>query len=353
MSPVTDRAHPPRWREALGRLGDLAVRQRPWPASPTPTIRMQLVPSIKEYVDLLITERRSLPYVVFGNPPNYRTTAITTDAGGFRISHSTAGPYSVRRKLADRRTSVILGASPAFGYGASHDDRTIPSLLASTCDDVQWLNMAVPAFNSTQEVLLLMLHQHELPPLEDVVVLSGFNDLAVTGLSIPAGSATEYQQFFFSGEHVQGPRSGAEEQLPPPLTIEQRIDIAVQHTARNLDRLLALAPDSRVHYALQPTLPWTNKSITWQEQTLMADIERRDGLWGLYEPILDRGVYREYARRLAAMCQQRGLPFLDTNPIVEESPMSDGWLFIDHVHLTDEGHSVVADGLRTHLARSR
>lgn len=352
MLPVAEGDHGTRWRATLGRLGNLTARERLWPRPPAPTIRMQLVPSIKEYVDLLMTERRWLPYVVFGNRPNYRTAAITTDSGGFRISHSVAGPCSLRGTLPNRRTSVMLGASPAFGYGASHDDRTIPSLLALASDEVQWLNMAVPAFNSTQEVLLFMLHRHELPPLEDLVVLSGFNNLAVAGLPIPAESAAEYQRFFFSGEYFQRLLGDTEEQLPLPPVVEKRIDIAVQHTARDLDRLLALASGPRVHYVLQPTLSWSNKPITSQEQTLMDDIERRDGLWGLYEPILDRVVHSEYARQLATVCRQRGVPFLDTNVAIEESPMSDGWLFIDHVHLTDDGHRVIADSIRTHLEKS-
>ena len=339
----------------------------------------RLTPQMKQYEDFATGELRWLPYVMFFNRPNYRSAVLNTDRGGFRISHGPTGPHSVQEKFPDGQVSLILGASPAFGFGASSDASTISSLLSHGPNPVPWLNLAAPAFNSTQETVLFMLHRHQLPDIRDIVVFSGLNDLVVAGLPLATG---DYGQFFFSGEFFRqlgapdmgqrlgqpgwargvigraAKRMGRTENGPDTDTpaaapdLAGRISTAVRNTARGLDRLAELAAPTRarLHYVLQPTASWTGKPYTPEEKALIneADTERA-AMWRLFAPVLAPSVHAEYAERLAAVCKERGLSFLDTSTALGTGTAADRWLFVDQAHLTDEGNLVTAELMRTEL----
>ncbi|SOD62814.1 hypothetical protein SAMN06297387_107188 [Streptomyces zhaozhouensis] len=314
---------------------------------------------------------RWLPYLMFFANGDYTSPVVNTDPGGFRVSHGPAGPCSLMGDLPDGEVSVLLGGSPAFGFGASADEETIPSHLATGPDAVPWLNLACNGFNSTQEVILFLLHRHQLPAVRDIVVLSGLNTLVLAGLP---GADRDYGQFFFSGEFARrlglpepaeprplrarftsathrllGRGDDTEPAEPEILPPGERIDLAVRTVARDLDRLTELAAPTgaRVHFALQPVSTWTGKPYTDEERQL---IEERGRLWdGLFSLVLDPETHEAYARGLRAACEERALPFLDLNPELGTGPAADQWLFLDLVHLTDQGNRTTAELLRTRL----
>ncbi|WP_380283584.1 IopA [Kitasatospora purpeofusca] len=335
----------------------------------------RLTPQIKQYEEFATGEVRWLPYVMFFNRPGYRSPVVNTDAGGFRVSHGTAGPVSLLGTVPEEPVGVVLGASPAFGFGASGDAWTIPSLLARGPQARPWLNLAAPAFNSTQEAALFQLHRHRLPAVRDVVVFSGLNNLVVAGLPQADG---DYPQFFFSGEffgqlgapdlgqrmgqpgwargrlgrvakRLGRPEEGADTAggaVPDPAA---RVETAVRHAARDLRTLADLVTPlgARLHYVLQPTATWTRKPFTAEERVLIEEAgAERAGMWNLFAPVLDPAVHDGYAERLEAVCKELGVSFLDANAAVAASPAAEEWLFVDQVHLTDRGHQVTAELLR-------
>ncbi|MXM66901.1 IopA [Streptomyces sp. HUCO-GS316] len=328
---------------------------------------------MRHYEEFATGDIRWMPYVMFFNRPDHRSPVINTDSGGFRVSHGDRGSFSLHGTCPEGEVSLVLGASPAFGLGATGDARTIPSLLSRGPTAVPWLNLAAPAFNSTQEVLLFLLHREQLPAVRDIIVFSGLNNLVVAGLP---NAGTGYGQFFFSGEFfrqlgvpglgqagqpgwAQGRlaqaarrigRGGTEEDKPRLAAPEERIDIAQRTTARDLDRLLELAAPTgaRVHFALQPTAAWSGKSRTEEERLLIDEnYSKRPQMWDLFRQILDPSVHIAYAQQVEAACKQRGVPFLDLNQALNASPRRDEWLFVDQTHLTDKGNRVVSDLLKT------
>ncbi|MFD7659916.1 SGNH/GDSL hydrolase family protein, partial [Actinosynnema sp. NPDC059797] len=297
---------------------------------------------------------------------------LNTDAGGFRLGSGPDGPCSLLENHPGGEVSVLLGGSPAFGFGATSDERTITSVLSRGEGAATWFNLGAPAYNSTQELVLFMLHRHQLPRVRDIIVFSGLNDLVVAGLP---DARADYGQFFFSGEFFTqlgvpeagnqlrqpkwalgrlakriGLSGGAakEDGEPQAPTPEERVDTAVAQCSRDLDRLLELAAPTgaRVHFALQPTALWTGKRRTPEERALIDDADReRAAVWNLFRPILDRQVYERYRDRLAAVCAERSVSFFDTNPALS----GDDWFFVDLVHLNDEGNRVVAEAMRDAL----
>ncbi|QFZ24625.1 SGNH/GDSL hydrolase family protein [Saccharothrix syringae] len=325
---------------------------------------------MKQYEDFAAGDVRWLPYLVFFNRTGYRSPVVNTDAGGFRLGLGPDGPCSLLENRPDGEVNVLLGGSPAFGFGATADEHTITSAL-SRGERVPWLNLGAPAFNSTQELVLFMLHRHQLPRVRDIIVFSGLNDLVVAGLP---DARADYGQFFFSGEFFSqlgvpeagqqlrqpkwalgrlaqriGLSSGAAEpEEPRTPTPEERVDTAVAQCARDLDRLLELAAPTgaRVHFVLQPTALWTGKRRSPEERALIDDADRKmAAVWDLFRPILDPAVHAAYRDRLAEVCAQRSVSFFDANPAVS----GDEWFFVDLVHLNDEGNRVVAEALRTGL----
>ncbi|ACU37793.1 IopA [Actinosynnema pretiosum subsp. pretiosum] len=329
---------------------------------------------MKQYEDLTAGEFRWLPYLVFFNRVDYRSDVVTTDAGGFRTSHGPGGAHSLAGPRAPGEVSVLLGGSPAFGFGATRDERTITSELSRGPGAAAWLNLGAPAFNSTQELVLFLLHRHELPRLRDVVVFSGLNNLVVAGLP---DARADYGQFFFSGEFFRqlgvpdpseqirqprwalgglarriGRKGGAPEPERGAGTLRERIDLAVERTTRDLERLAELAAPTgaRVHFVLQPVERWTGKTRSPEERALIEEAPpERAAVWNLFGPVLDREVHERYRDRVAAACAERSLSFFDANPVLD----SPDWHFVDPVHLTDEGNRVVARAMEAALGLHR
>src|SRR5262245_19192868 len=98
----------------------------------------RLTPQVREYQLFMAGEAESpeeivinwVPYVMFYNLGGYRSSVLNTDKSGFRYSHSPRGRHSLAEDRPEGPLSVVLGGSPAFGFGATTDAWTIPSRLA-------------------------------------------------------------------------------------------------------------------------------------------------------------------------------------------------------------------------------
>ncbi|TYB42076.1 SGNH/GDSL hydrolase family protein [Actinomadura chibensis] len=334
-----------------------------------------MVPFFSQYEDFAFVDIRWLPYVVFFNRGDYVSPALNTDSAGFRVSHGPEGPRSLQDAPPDGEVSVLLGSSLAFGLGASADERTIASLLGREPGGPTWLNLASPAFTSTQEAVLFLLHRHQLPAVRDVVVLSGVNNLVVAGLP---EADSNYGQFFWSGDFMR--KMGVPEQEEPQwtlgrlgaatrrirqrrkapdgaaapriLSLEERVDLAVRTTVRDLARVCELAAPTgaRVHFVLQPTLAWCGKRLSPEETALIEENDReRKHMWDLFNEVLNGPVYPSYGKRLERACDELRVPFVDANRALASSSAIDDWLFVDPVHLNDEGNRVVTEILEAEL----
>ncbi|MER5627533.1 hypothetical protein ABT061_41585 [Streptosporangium sp. NPDC002544] len=339
----------------------------------------ELVPQMAQYEKYAKGGIPWLPYIMYFNALNYSSPVINTDSGGFRISRSGMKRYSLQENLPPGPVSLVMGGSSAFGFGATCDQKTLASLLSENNTGTPWLNLAAPAFNSTQEVVLFLLNRHLLPEVRDIVVYGGLNNLVVAGLP---GAAENYGQFFFSGEffghfngqevartdvsHIPGrdstsqnplsriarllrPQSKKAEDAPSGPSAEERVEIATRLLLKDLDRLLELAEPTgaRVHFVLQPTLSWTGKKRSAEEAALLEDDTGMWAqMWAGFQPVFAEAVYTEHAQRVEEICKTRGVSFLDMNKSLLLSVNSDDWLFVDPVHLNDTGTEAVSEILK-------
>lgn len=296
-----------------------------------------------------------LPYIMYFHPYNYRSPTVNTDEIGFRLSETGDLRTSVATAKSHEAVRLIVGSSTVFGIGASADRHTLASRLSENDDRPEpWLNFGGRSFNSTQELMLFVLHRHRLPKIKEIILFSGFNNLGLARL--PARLRMEHGAFFmcrdfFDAMGKKKPstfgtwfRRGAQEPEEATPGIEEQLSYAVELTLRHLDMWRALATDlgAKLTFALQPLANWVRGTGCKEEEALFAELEKTGGFSATYGDILARDNYLAYANRLKEGLIPLGVPFLDMAELMASSVKPDQWVFVDRIHFTDSGHDFVA-----------
>ncbi|MCX5398292.1 Inducer of phenazine A [Streptomyces sp. NBC_00102] len=329
--------------------------------------RDELTPQLQEYARFDDRgEARYLPYLMYFHQADYRSDVINTDRAGFRLTHGPDGQTaSAGGHVPAGPVRILSGSSTVLGIGSTSDATTLASRLwTEHAPSRPWLNFGGRCYNSTQEILLFMLHRHLVPEIDEVVVFSGLNDLTVGRL--PEWQQGDHGAFWFCGEYFdameelrEANRKAARRlgrKTPRRRTISTHDEVsrdvpavvaaAADLTLRHLDtwRLLA-GPEARLTYVLQPMALWLRDRHAPQEQLLFDEIDRisKLGTWeALYGNISTPEVSREFADRLRAGCEKRDIGFVDLNPVLAAAVTEDEWLYVDRAHYTDHGNDVVA-----------
>jgi hypothetical protein len=290
----------------------------------------------------------------------YKSNTVNTDEIGFRYSDARGERCSVASIKHHKAVRLLAGSSTVFGIGASADRHTLASRMTENDDRPQpWLNFGGRSFNSTQELMLFVLHRHRLPKVEEIILFSGFNNLGLARL--PAHLRMEHGGFFMCREYFdamakkkpssfttwfRGRSSAPAEPVP---TIDEQIDYAAELTVRHLDSWRALAGDmgAKLTYVLQPLASWVRAKGSREEEALFAELDGAGQFSETYGDILARSSYRAFASRLRDGAAKLGVSFLDMAEIMAAAIRPDQWVFVDRIHFTDAGHDFVSKLLLT------
>jgi len=315
--------------------------------------RNVIVPQMRDY-DELGMNQEWVPHLMYFHPRNASKPSVSTDQFGARNS------VGIKPNTP---TALLVGGSSVFGIGATSDSTTIPSLLnAST--KYNWRNLGGRAFNSTQETILL--HLSNTKKIDGpIVVMSGANNLT---RSLMAGSFSPmYGAFFHQGLFEQqmksaavgnraltrqliaglrekfglGKKSNTQMTSHTPSTKAESYKAMLTVFERDCEYLNMLAKhnSTTASFVLQPFAPWINKSLTSQEIKLFELLDQEAESFSRI--LVELAEHKaQYARDVEAICANVGLKFLDLNLAPELRQPE--WLFVDRVHLTDAGYSVVA-----------
>ena len=315
--------------------------------------RNVIVPQMRDY-DELGMNQEWVPHLMYFHPRSASKKSVSTDQFGARNSVGTKP---------NAPTALLVGGSSVFGIGATSDSKTIPSLL-NTSTKYNWRNLGGRAFNSTQEAILL--HLSNTKKIDGpIVVMSGANNLT---RSLMSGSFSPmYGAFFHQGLFEQQMKSAAvgNRALTRQLVagLREKFGIGKNPTAQTASHtsgnraesykamlavferdcdyinMLAKHNSTSASFVLQPFAPWINKSLTPQEVELFELLDQEaESFSRILIELADHKA--QYARDVEAICTNAGLKFLDLN-IASELQQPE-WLFVDRVHLTDAGYSVVA-----------
>ena len=322
--------------------------------------RNSIVPQMVDYDRLGSVWR---PYLMYFHTPNYKSSVVNTDSEGFRYSTYGDQPISPTSLAAGRTHRILVGGSTAFGVGSESDDSTIASHLARSTSS-PWLNMAGRAFTSVQEYLLFAAYHSRIPKIDTVVLLSGFNNLFLAQRALPftppLGSFF-YQQAFEAGmelftkdrrARLRSTLFGRSLTVPTQQrSISEAIRLAVELTHQSLQLwdFAAKARGIRLVFALQPTAHWSARSPHPNEATLFSLLRNIDPALTATLERLDDSCYSEYRERLAHVCQNLGITFLDINTHLRTTNNQDEWWHVDRVHYTSIGNERISDAISSVL----
>ncbi|MGK4580723.1 Inducer of phenazine A [Kitasatospora sp. HPMI-4] len=298
--------------------------------------RAELAPQMEHYKFILEDQ----PYIGFFQYGDESTPVYTTDSCGFRVSHAADGrTAAVAGDRPRGPVRLLAGSSAVFGVGATGDHATVSSRLGTRYAPTRpWLNFAGQSLNSVQELILLNLFQHHLDEVEEIVLMSGVNNLVLSRL--PESQQGRHGAFFECGP--------APENVPTP---EQRIALAGELTLRHAQgwQRFATAVGARLTYALQPLAPWVRERPAPQEKSLFEELDDVSNWRRLHNDIASMEMGRRYADLLREGCAAAGIGFLDLNTALGEAVSGDTWLFVDRVHCVDAGYDTLARVLAERL----
>lgn len=319
------------------------------------------------------------PYLNFCVRPDHESEVICTDRHGFRVSHDAAGRVDADTWAGRPRRALAVGNSFMFGWGASSDVATIPSLLNARAR-YSFLNVATAGANSMQDVIgtlpfladaELILIGGGLSNLLRALEYEPHNDLygGLVGREFFAFTrALDFRQVLELLGQAQDPAVA----LPPAgqtaaaalreamaahaeglarwqregwsdAEVERRFARALAHQRRDLSLLARARPDgARLLFAMQPMamLAKPPAALTPEEQGLFAVHQHYNSMWKqVVEPYAER-LLPAFMDAVANCCADLGVPYTDLNRLDYA-----GWCFCDQGHLTDRGNRVVADFL--------
>lgn len=303
-------------------------------------LRRQLVPHI---VDTDATPMRPHPYLMTVPQPNYKSPTANTDEHGFRVTRKFRRNTALREvRSMPIAKGVVLGNSQAWGTGARHDDDVIHNVLNSEGPEEMWVSVALRDSNLTQERLAAELYA----PLDarHYVWITGAMTL---GLMLETFSHSMILPFRNMSRFMKlvGMPNGLIHKTADP---ERRLTQALSLADRELvlfQRIFSHA-NANLMFVLQPSITGTGKQLSPEEQDL-TDRFALEGKPVALDPTKILSVRERFVSRLKDVCNLLGIKFVDVGRCPEFQ--SSSWLFVDHLHLTSEGHRALANVINRHL----
>jgi len=310
-----------------------------------------------------------IPYLMKRDTPNINFQSVSTDKHGFRTTIDFNGSHVDLDNLDGYdRIGVVLGPSVAFGVGASHDSKTVSSILSKDTDTL-WLNFGGRAYNSTQEMLKLVLHMPR--KVDRIIVFSGVNNLTLAHLS-PYTSPV-FNSFYAQSSFEQAVKHRFfEEYIGIKETtkrlfreFQNKLSTSKQHVFRKTTeesydnillcferdltvlKLLAQGHSADLYFVMQPLATWLNKKLTKEEQEIFADL---DSFYPDFVVLAEYfGKFKEsYFRDIELICNKHAIKYLNLNRCPEFE--TEEWIFVDRVHLTDKGNQMVCDAIKRNFS---
>ena len=310
------------------------------------------------------------PYLMLQNPSNYSSDVVSTDDYGIRFSSFKGSFIGINEANNFDFVNLVIGASTAFGVGSSSDDKTLSSLL-SELNNEPWLNLGIRGCNSFQEIILLTHLIGSLPPIKNIVILSGINDLyrnvmdsEISYYDKRFGYQNDYlsmysprkiaKSYFISLLSNKTVREVLESDWKPGSKNDHEYD--THRVLKNLSNICnrnfkiysKFKFAQRVSYVLQPFASISKEQFTHNEAQAFLRTERlqRNTNWQTHKRRLI-SLHKQYKVLLVNAANANSVTLYDANKWFGD----DIDLFVDHVHLTDLGYYKIAENLHEKILK--
>lgn len=302
------------------------------------------------------------PYTMLSNPQNYHSEIINTDRYGYRKTLHQGELKGIDSLRKNDAVSIVVGASTAFGVGASSDSKTIASLLHESTGKA-WLNFGIRGAVSIQEYISLILRINEFSRVENILLISGINDL-YRNLSDSESSIYDkrfsYQNDYFSYFSARRiayayfkslfTRRTVNQILNPDEVITEIGDFALDKSNetferqydRNFSLYAALSKQigCSITFGFQPFYHVAKKQGTTRETEAIerTELMQADTPWLVVKNriVENIGFASDVLKKL---CKLNNINYIDFNECFDE-PVD---YFVDTVHLTDAGNKKIVE----------
>ena len=297
------------------------------------------------------------PFVMFFNKENFISNTVNTDSLGFRHNFFNDDLKLQSDFYDHEEVSLVIGGSCVFGFGSSNDSNTISSLLTKKTNHV-YLNFGATAFNSKQELILFLNFFQKFRKIKNVIIVSGVNDLYLNLSS----KQDEWGDFFFKSKfdkihNYYKNRNNIKLRFRELLSkfsnnTYKKIDIRninfdkIEQNFKNLFSLwfaLSNNYNFNIYYFLQPLASWTKKKLSDSETAIFEILDNsNDDAHQILKKISLIENHNKYNAMFAKISKKIGINFIDLNDEFKSLKSLDNSLFVDRIHLTNEGYEEIS-----------
>ena len=315
----------------------------------------KIYPQMKFYYDSKISKKRYVPYAMLSSPINFSNKCITTCSRGFRISSDGNEKFSVDNLDQYDSINIIIGGSTVFGVGSSNNLNTMSSLLTLKTKSI-WLNLGIRAGNSFSEYIHLVNLLHRAKKIDNIIFLSGINDLYLSFLNI---DETEFDYGFFPSridkenisilnkinqffsQKFSNLRSKSDNN---EYIIDEIIKNYQIKYSRNFQLISSLIQvyNCQVKFILQPFAPWTEKPFSENENKAFNILEsiQLNSDWNQIKKLMgDKFIHQSINNLFNSLSIDYNIEFINSNNLFDKT-MED--CFVDSIHLTDNGNKILS-----------
>ena len=224
-----------------------------------------------------------------------------------------------------------------------------------------YLNLGNRAFNQFQEIIFFLTTFIKIKKINKIVIFSGLNDIflfnnryirnefpgpiywnnqfidTMNNLSLKKDKTFNFKELFFELFNFKSKKKNFFINSNP-ITFDEIL-------LRNFSilKLLEKSLNIKVSFVLQPYLSWC-KEPSKEEKKIIKYTNLRDDKY-LYKLIANS--YIKYKKIFEKTCNKTGIDFHDSNRYVKNHASRKDFLFIDNVHLNDEGNKLISKFIKS------
>ncbi len=317
---------------------------------------------------------------MFSQYPNYVSESVNTDDIGQRYTTLKNGDRLNISTIKDK-CDLIIGSSAVFGVGTTDDRFSIASLL-SNLGRRQVISLSGRAYNSRQELLLFIEHMLDFAKIENVIIISGANNLYLSSFEDRHGTPFFWSKSFYDISSRIGlsrkklilanffdflgfkdfdwlnvnksnlirklfdsflNRSNYQTKLN--IDVSAAADRTIQDL--NIFKELSKSIGFNLTFCLQPVAGWLRKPLVAEERLLFECTSQQ------YDELMSQfcmqSTYQKYKKSILESCKKSGVNFHDFNSSIE---VGEEWFFVDRLHLTDLGYAHIAKYIQHNILNS-
>jgi hypothetical protein len=312
--------------------------------------RNLLTPHMKEYSKIGVNW---MPFIMFIQKPNHRSTVVNTDSHGFRFNFFNNKINNIFEVSSAKK--IVIGNSIAFGVGASSDEKTLSSVLSKKTGQT-YLNFGGRAFSGFQDITLFNYFIDKLKDIDEIIIINGVNDLYLVNFSdeqdylmsliynknkfsyLMNKPRLSLKKKFFNILGTNKNEFSLSSNLNKNQTIESNIE-------RNMFfwSVIKKSLNVKVKMFLQPLANWCKNNLSVEESKIFDELDKNH-----YNSIqLKKFIGEDHHNFLSTIfktnCEKFDIEYEDLNKSLIKFNSEKNWLFVDRIHLNDNGIDKVSE----------